>query len=95
MNINEDASIGAEQHFHDQVGVRRLWSAVVLQALADWQSPSLGRQSEAERFLFQSQKDFATVCRMAGLEPRSVANRLNRMKQVAEQRPKLPFWLAA
>jgi hypothetical protein len=92
INVYEGASAAAKQHFDEQVGVRRLWSAVLLQALEDWRSSSLGRQSEAERFLFQSQKDFAAVCRSAGLEPGIVASRLDRMKQDAEQRPKLPFW---
>src|ERR1700733_14364422 len=95
INIYEHASSKAEHHFDDQVGSRRLWTAVLLQALEDWQSSSLGKKMEAERFLFQSEKEFATLCRSAGLDPSSVTSKLTRLKKSADLQPKMPFWQAA
>lgn len=81
-----------EQPQDEQGGARRLWSAVLLQALEDWQSASLGRHAEAEKFLFQNKKDLASVCQSAGLEFSSVASRLERMKRNFEKLPRFAHW---
>ena len=89
-NLYEDAK--PERLFDEPGGARQLWSAVLLQALEDWRSHSLGRHLEAERFLFRSEKDLASVCRRAGLEVSSVAARLKRMKQNHEKLPQFAHW---
>ncbi len=93
--IHEEASARAEQHTDAQIGARRMWCAVILQAIEDWQSNSLGRQSEAERFFFQSKKDFAAVCRNAGLNASSVISQLNRMKETGAHKVAFSVWQAA
>ena len=65
-----------EEHLSD----RRLWTAVLLQALEDWKSGNLRLKRAAEEFFFQSGSDFARVCRGAGLAPESVLSRLQAMK---------------
>ncbi len=95
IEMYDETSICASEHSGDEVGVRRLWSAVLLQALEDWQSNSLGRQSEADRFLFHSQADFANACNNAGLDPLSVTNKLNRMKRTGAHKQAFPFLRAA
>jgi hypothetical protein len=65
-----------EYHSDGHMSERRLWAAVILQALEDWQSGSVRRRTEAENFFFDSDKDFATVCTRAGLNPESVREKL-------------------
>jgi hypothetical protein len=65
---------------HCDLSERRLWIAVLLQALEDWKSNNMRRRSEAEKFLFENEVDFARVCLAAGLAPESVLTRLRRMK---------------
>lgn len=93
IKIHEQASV--DQSSESPIGLRRMWSAVLLQALEDWQSTSLTRKLQAEKFLFQSQNDLASVCRSAGLDPRYVAAKLERMKQSAQQQPAHFAWQAA
>ena len=91
----EQASEQAEQGSETENGVRRMWCAVILQAIEDWQSKSLGRQSEAEKFFFQNQNDFAAVCRNAGLNPSSVVSKLNQMKQSGAHKVAFSVWQPA
>lgn len=81
MNIYQDAADHAKDQCTDQVSERKLWTAVLLQALEDWKSTNMRRKAEAEKFLFQSGPDFAKVCVGAGLVPDSVLSRLQRMKK--------------
>jgi hypothetical protein len=87
LNIHHAAGANAEQHYEQQQGSRRLWAAVILQAIEDWQSGSLRRREEAERFFFQSQKDFASVCRSAGLDPMCMSEKIKKMRETVKQRP--------
>jgi len=87
LNIHQAAGASVGQQYEQQQGSRRLWAAVILQAIEDWQSGSLRRREEAERFFFQSQKDFASVCRSAGLDPMCMSEKIKKMKEMAKQRP--------
>jgi hypothetical protein len=80
--ISEQTSKGTEEHFDAQFSQRRLWTAVLLQAIEDWRSNNIRRQREAERFFFSCEKDFSTVCRSAGFEPSAVLAKLQKMKLV-------------
>jgi len=59
---------------------RRLWLAVLRQAVEDWRSPNLRQQRTAEEFLFGSHKDFGAVCSNAGINPGSLSPKLVRVK---------------
>lgn len=89
MKIYQEAANRAQLENVEQVSEKRLWTAVLLQALEDWQSSNMRRKQEADKFFFQSHDDFSRVCRGAGLVPESVLGRLRRMKTVAVQRPVL------
>jgi hypothetical protein len=59
---------------------RRLWMAVVVQAVQDWCSTNAKQHAEAEVFLFGGRDDFATVCASAGLDSRHLLEKLERLK---------------
>lgn len=80
MNIYQQAAKNAKDEGSEQLAERRLWTAVLLQALEDWKSTNLRRKKEAEEFIFKSGPDFSKVCLAAGLTPDSVLIRLQRMK---------------
>ncbi len=87
MKIHQNAANHATEESGGQTSDRRVWTAVLLQALEDWQSTNMRRKSEAEKFFFQSNADFSQVCRGAGLQPESVLSRLQRMKIATAQQP--------
>jgi hypothetical protein len=91
MNIYQDAANNANENHQEDFIERRLWAAVLLQALGDWNSSNARHRKEAETFFFERPEDFARVCRGAGLAPNSVLARLRRMKEAAPQRPMFQF----
>ena len=56
---------------------RRLWVAVLVRALEDWQFSTRDRRN-AERFLFEEDADFSAVCVNAGFNPGRVRSALLR-----------------
>jgi hypothetical protein len=90
MNIDWSTLNQASEEYSDQFSARRLWTAVLLQALDDWKSSNIRLKTSAERFFFQSSTDFSQVCRSAGLAPESVVSRLQRMSTLARQEPTFP-----
>lgn len=91
--IHEQAATNCQEEYNEPVSDRRLWTAVLLQALEDWTSSNMRLRAEAEKFFFHSNGDFATVCRGAGLEPGSVLSKLEKMKRAAptQQAFRLPL----
>jgi len=87
LEIHEQASKTSKENYDFQISERRLWTAVLLQALEDWKSSNMRRRSEAEKFFFQSGSDFATVCRVAGLNPSSVLSKLEKMRTAVQKQP--------
>ena len=85
MNIYQNAANQATEESNGSLSERRLWTAVLLQALEDWQSGNMRRRKEAEKFLFESSEDFSRVCRAAGLDPTGVLSRLRRMSNTTSQ----------
>ncbi len=71
---------GTIHEFDVEFPVRRLWVAVLVQAIEDWRSANVRRKREAEAFLFNCRRDFEAVCSNAGLDAVNVLNRLARMK---------------
>jgi hypothetical protein len=60
----------------DFIGENRLWTAVLVKAVEDWRFGTMRRRREAQEFLFESDKDFSTVCANAGLDPASLRSKL-------------------
>lgn len=81
MTIYQDAANNAKEAESGEIYERRLWTAVLLQALEDWKSPNLRLRSGAERFFFENREDFDRVCRGAGLEADRVFSRLRGMRE--------------
>jgi hypothetical protein len=46
----------------------RLWRAVIARTIQEWISGPLGRQREAEQYLFDDNRDFRLVCGSAGID---------------------------
>lgn len=95
FGIYEQESKRASQHHDDQFAERRLWTAVLLQAMEDWRSGNMRRQREAAEFLFESREDFERVCAGAGLDSGALRSKLHRMKPLVERQPVFPFRQAA
>ena len=95
MNIHQEAANNAKENYTHEFSERRLWVAVLLQALEDWGSANARRRAEADRFFFSCPDDFARVCRGAGLAPTGVLERLRKMKASAPQRRVFMFDNAA
>jgi hypothetical protein len=53
----------------DLIGANRLWTAVIVKAVEDWRKGSLRARREAQKFLFEDDRDFYQVCASAGLDP--------------------------
>jgi hypothetical protein len=60
----------------DLIGENRLWTAVIAKAVEDWRFGTMRRRREAQRFLFENEQDFETVCANAGLDPASLRSKL-------------------
>ena len=71
-NEKEQAEIRAT----DSVGERRLWLAVVMQAVEEWRNGTLRNRRLAQQFLFDDPNDFQAVCANAGLDPDNLRSRL-------------------
>jgi len=57
-------------------GERRLWLAVVMQAVEEWRDGTLRNRRKAQEFLFGNTQDFETVCANAGLDAGNLRTRL-------------------
>lgn len=58
------------------IAERRLWTAVLVNAVEEWRRGNLRERREAQQFLFEDNDDFATVCAGAGLNPESMRTQL-------------------
>ena len=75
MSTNAQGS-SQEAVTEELIGERRLWTAVVVMAVEDWRNGSLRARREAQRFLFDNDKDFLAVCASAGLDPGTLRAKL-------------------
>jgi hypothetical protein len=60
----------------DFIGERRLWLAVVMQAVEEWRDGTLRNRRKAQEFIFDELRDFDTVCANAGLDAENLRARL-------------------
>jgi hypothetical protein len=74
----------------ESISERRLWTAVIVHAVEDWQKGTLRARREAQEFLFEDTYDFQSVCASAGLDPTTLRARLLKIgKRVAMRGPYL------
>lgn len=66
------------------IGERKLWVAVLAQALEDWQGDRLRSKREAEQFLFEDKRDFQAVCARAGIDSDAFRSQLLRLRGPAK-----------
>jgi hypothetical protein len=66
----------------EMYGERRLWLAVVMQAVEEWRTGTLRNRRKAQEFIFGDTRDFAMVCANAGLDADSLRSKLMRMGQM-------------
>jgi hypothetical protein len=69
---------------------RRVWLAVLVQAVQEWRQGTLRARREAEAFLFRDGKDFDLVCSGAGLDASSMRARLSRLRAPSMVPSELP-----
>ena len=77
------------------ISERRLWTAVLVNAVEDWRSGTLRARREAQEFLFNSDKDFETVCSAAGLDWSDFRARLLKIGRQIQMEGPLNFPIAA
>jgi hypothetical protein len=58
----------------------RLWRAVIAKTLEEWVRGPLRYSRIAEEFLFHDNKDFQSVCSSAGMDPRSLREKLKSIR---------------
>ena len=77
-----DAETDIEQpKSHDYDPERRLWTAVLLQAVMDWQSHNVRAHREAEMFLLKRPVDLEAICHRAGMNPDAFQSKLRRLRR--------------
>lgn len=74
---------------------RRLWLAVVVQAVEEWRSGTLRNKRLAQEFLFDDSNDFQSVCANAGLDPQNLRSKLLKIGRKVNATGTLAHSLAA
>jgi hypothetical protein len=95
MNFYQNSANHVENEDDGHFSQRRLWTAVLLQAIEDWKSTNMRQKRAAEEFLFQGNEDFSRVCTAAGFEPGSILSKLQRLNTTVRQAPTFQFQQAA
>jgi hypothetical protein len=70
-----------QQKSHDHDPERRLWTAVLLQAVMDFQSHNMRARREAEIFLMERPADLEAICHRAGMNPVAFQSKLRRLSR--------------
>ncbi len=63
-----------------EIAEQKLWRAVIASTVQEWINGPLRRQREAEKFLFQDDDDYRTVCFSAGIDPGNLRDRLEKIR---------------
>jgi hypothetical protein len=77
------------------ISERRLWTAVIVNAVEDWRTGSLRARREAQDFLFDNDQDFELVCSAAGLDWQDFRVRLMRVGRKVEMEGPIRLALVA
>lgn len=87
---------GSGQSLIQNMGIeRRLWLAVVTQAVEEWRSGTLRDKRLAQQFLFDDSNDFQAVCANAGLDPDNLRSKLLKIGRKVNTSGTLPHPVAA
>ena len=73
VEMGRSSAVGATE---GMLGERRLWTAVLIQALDDWRLGTMRRRREAQTFLFDDPVSLSQVCVKAGLDPGNFRSKL-------------------
>jgi hypothetical protein len=65
---------------HLEIPEQKLWRAVIASTVEEWVHGPLRKKREAERFLFQNEKDYRVVCFSAGIDPVNLRARLLKIR---------------
>lgn len=87
--------VGSESITEDFIAERRLWMAVVANAVEEWKSGSLKSRRAAQHFLFESDADFNHVCAYAGLDASNLQSKLLKIGKKIEMQGPLTASFAA
>jgi hypothetical protein len=77
------------------IGERRLWTAVIVNAIEEWKDGTLRARRAAQTFLFESDNDFFSVCASAGLDPSHLRSKLLKIGHRVEMQGPLARPIAA
>jgi hypothetical protein len=77
------------------ISARRLWTAVLLNAVEDWRNGTLRARRQAQEFLFENDQDFEMVCTAAGLDSYDFHTRLPKICSRVEMRTRFHLNFAA
>lgn len=96
MGETRGRSGSAESVVMQDFGIeRRIWLAVVMQAVEEWRSGTLRNKRLAQQFLFDDSNDFQTVCANAGLDPDNLRCKLLKIGRKVHATGTLAHSLAA
>ena len=94
--ITSHGAAGRHEHpTQDSAGERSLWMAVLVLAVEDWTRGTLRAKREAQRFLFEDNVDFHSVCANAGLDGGSFRSKLLKIGRRVQMEGALQHPLAA
>ena len=70
----------------EETAEQKLWRAVIASTVEEWVSGPLRKRREAEQFLFTDNYDYHTVCYSAGINPKTLRARLEKIRssEIAE-----------
>jgi hypothetical protein len=89
LNVNIHNTVTEEL-----ISARRLWTAVLINAVEDWRNGTLRARREAQEFLFDNDEDFEMVCTAAGLDSNDFRNRLLKVGRLVEASARFSFSFA-
>ncbi|MGH9700868.1 MAG: hypothetical protein ACRD5R_04580 [Candidatus Acidiferrales bacterium] len=90
-----ESNVMQEGLIENAIAERRMWAAVILLAIEDWKTGTLRMRREAQKFLFENQRDFEDVCANAGLNAANLRAQLRKAGRLVEMQGPLSRPLAA
>jgi hypothetical protein len=91
------AQVSIEMHdtvTEELTSERRLWTAVLVNAVEDWRNGTLRARREAQAFLFDNDEDFEMVCTAAGMDSNDFRVRLLKLGSGVEARAPFSLYFA-
>jgi hypothetical protein len=88
-------AVSSDSVTEEFIGERRLWTAVIVNAIEEWKAGTLRARRAAQHFLFETDDDFNGVCACAGLDPSYLRSKLLKIGRRVEMEGPLARPLAA